>query len=54
MGRAAGIFHGRDQLLYQADIGLVDHLRIAMAVHGSQVDDHVTLYEIVQQPSFSK
>ncbi len=37
----AGGFKRGDQLRDQADVGVVDHLQVAVAVHGGEVDDHI-------------
>jgi hypothetical protein len=39
----AGCFAGGNELLYQADVGVVDHLGVAVAVHGGQVHDGIAL-----------
>ena len=45
-------FHGGNQLLDQADVGVVDHLRIGMAVHRGQMHDGVALTDEVPQLHF--
>jgi hypothetical protein len=38
-----GCFAGGNELFYQIDIGLINHLRIVVAVHGSEVNDNIAL-----------
>ncbi len=41
MGGGLRVFASLDELLYEADVGLVDDIGVVVAVHGSKVDDYV-------------
>jgi hypothetical protein len=44
VGRGTGGFAGGNELLHQAYVGVVDHLRVAVAVHGRQVHNGIAVF----------